>query len=1490
MPSFLLYARFRSLYLLCGLLILAAFSLKAQVSSNYVRTQTVLVAGKTTDASLVGLPIRQLAQTTTYLDGLGRPIQTVTKQNSPAGLDLVVPQAYDALGRETRKYLPYTAGSDGLFKSNAIVAQSTFYAEGNASAAADGRRITNAAPFADSRFEDSPLNRVLEQGAPGSAWQITDLVTKANNKTIKLTQRANRQANPALSAEADDNVRLFTYTFNEVDPALFGSVSTNSFYDKNQLWVSETADELNYLTLEYKDKEGRVVLKKVQLKSATPPTAYPFGDANYALTYYVYDDLGQLRLVMQPEGSARLPASGSFTLNQNTSSTNYSIYNNLCFSYHYDAQGRMIEKHVPGAGYVYMVYNARDELILVQDANQALRKEWSFTKYDALGRVVLTGLYTHPHTVNVSQKVMQGIADGLLDAAGAPASPVVNYSQFETHSSTSFTDQYYTKTAFPTSNVQILSANYYDDYDINNDGTIDFNFDLTVSGNLLRPYTFTYDADQGPVAAVKGKRTASRVRELGSTASDPYLPTYTFYDKQGRTIQTHERNHRGGWQRSLQKLDFAGKVTNSELRHNVTITGASTVNTYKTFSYDEAGRLLSIIQQYGTATNTDPLEKVVEYAYNELGQVKWKKIGNQKVPINGNPFLQKIDYRYNIRGWLTHINDAALSTATNNTPDNDLFGMELLYNEGKNLSEVEIKDLPYAQFNGNIALQKWKTRVDESATARQYTYFYDPANRLTTANYVRAGNSLDEQYTMNGVDYDKNGNIKSMKQRGLVDYEKTEVTTPTGKTWQSLAKFGLIDDLTYSYEANEGYGNKLTKVVDAVVMPADKRYAGDFQENKADNNATDYTYDGNGNLKTDVNKGIVNIVYNHLNLPGEIWFKALGASKIKFVYSAAGTKLKKEVWVDDVLTGWTDYAGGFVYERDKLQFFPTEEGRAINPYFASNPAGTAYTYEYHYKDHLGNLRLSFRDPKPTAYFRATMEKDNGENVWEDVQFANLTTTRVQGGKTHLGSYASELKSQSTPGNEKTLGPFKTLKVKSGDKIVMQVYANYTQPTGGFTNGVSISTYVTNADNITGGTESGKNIPLLQLGVTMHPAPPPATGLPKAYLRYEYFDESYTHIRSETRLVTSVAQGTNWQLLTLELGTGNAGVQVLDRDGYVQIYVANESNQPVRFDDLEIAYTEAMVVQENHYAPFGLNLAGIGKQGQPDHKFKFNGIEQVSDLDLNVYHARYRVLDQQLGRWWQIDPEVEGFESLTPYNNNENNPIKYTDPDGDFPWVTAAIGGVVGGVVGAGVALYDGKNAQDVLIAAAGGAVSGAIVGSGVGLIAELGVASVAGAVSINAASGFVAGAAQETTTQGLEKLAGSRENFQTGKIVQNAAVGAVANVAAGELTRRVISPLIKNVIAKTTVSTTARTTGQQAQQQVRQSVLKSNPALANNNKELNKTMGNVLRQRKADAASTGQAAGKATDAGTQVAVESANQKASNTVNDKLNEQNKRSPR
>jgi RHS repeat-associated protein len=105
-------------------------------------------------------------------------------------------------------------------------------------------------------------------------------------------------------------------------------------------------------------------------------------------------------------------------------------------------------------------------------------------------------------------------------------------------------------------------------------------------------------------------------------------------------------------------------------------------------------------------------------------------------------------------------------------------------------------------------------------------------------------------------------------------------------------------------------------------------------------------------LRTDLNKGIEGITYNHLNLPVEISF---GSNKITYLYSADGTKVKKTV-VESGSATTTDYLGGYQYKNAVRQFFPTAEG-----YVKATVSGTTYNYNYiyNYTDHLGNVRLSY---------------------------------------------------------------------------------------------------------------------------------------------------------------------------------------------------------------------------------------------------------------------------------------------------------------------------------------------------------------------------------------------------------------------------------------------------------------------------------------------------------------------------------------------------
>jgi|GEM_PF-4078365 len=268
---------------------------------------------------------------------------------------------------------------------------------------------------------------------------------------------------------------------------------------------------------------------------------------------------------------------------------------------------------------------------------------------------------------------------------------------------------------------------------------------------------------------------------------------------------------------------------------------------------------------------------------------------------------------------------------------------------------------------------------------------------------------------------------------------------------------------------------------------------------------------------------------------------------------------------------------------------------------------------------------------------------------EDVAFTNVANTRD-----NTRGYVSG--SSAKVGGTHPIGPWKTFKIKQGDVVNGEVYARYeTSSTG---SGINLSLYLTNPSNFRGGSESNRNPALLNLGLGLSPVTNPPAGVPKAQLRYLFYDKDNKFLSSQSVAVSAAATN-SWLKLTLPQFTAT-------QDGYLQVLVVNESNVDVWFDDLAITHTEALIVQENHYDPWGLNLAGIETQGQPDHKHQYLGQEKQDELGLNWLNFNFRQYDAQLGRFHAIDLLADAISAITPYQYGFNNPILFSDPSGLMP--------------------------------------------------------------------------------------------------------------------------------------------------------------------------------------------------------------------------------
>ena len=346
------------------------------------------------------------------------------------------------------------------------------------------------------------------------------------------------------------------------------------------------------------------------------------------------------------------------------------------YAYKYDDRGRVKEKHTPGAGWTYIVYNKIDNPILTQDADQRTRNEWIFSKYDEFGRIAVTGLYENSSTT--TQAAMQTLADGTA------------YTLWETRAVAANSD--WTATAFPTSStgtITIHNVNYYDRYDF--------------------PGKESFTGMGADLTRVQGLLTGSKTTVLDAS---PYNLTNTvYYDTKGRVVQTIINQPKVGNDAVKDVVSntysFTGQLLTTTRKQTKGGTAMFTLAT--TNNYDHAGRLKTVQQKM----DNDPNVTVASNIYNALGQLKQIKLHQ----TGGNLPAETIDYEYNIRGWLTSIASQNFS--------------ELLY-----YNTVISGFNTNSQWGGNISAVEWKAPAKDGEW-HVYKYNYDNLNRLTEGVYTR---------------------------------------------------------------------------------------------------------------------------------------------------------------------------------------------------------------------------------------------------------------------------------------------------------------------------------------------------------------------------------------------------------------------------------------------------------------------------------------------------------------------------------------------------------------------------------------------------------------------------------------------------------------------------------------------------------------------------------------------------------------------------------
>ncbi len=376
-------------------------------------------------------------------------------------------------------------------------------------------------------------------------------------------------------------------------------------------------------------------------------------------------------------------------------------------------------------------------------------------------------------------------------------------------------------------------------------------------------------------------RLAGSIISVPGSGSKIYIAY--FYDIKGRVMQETRSNLLGGHDVTITTYTFTDKP--ATVTHIHTASGKNTWIEVYTYSYDHADRISKVQHTLGGTTIT-----LYDATYDDLGRLKTKSLHGSTT--------NKLTYTYNLRGWLTGITGTRLT-------------QNLYYNTG----------VGTAKYNGSISSMTWK--AGNESTVRGYKFTYDGLDRLLNGTYGEGEqlNSNSGRYSENVTGYDKNGNITGLERYGR----------------SGSSSYGMCDALTYTLN-----GNQMIRVDDLVSIGAGNDET-DFKD--AVKQANEYTYDANGNLTKDLNKGITGITYNCLNLPNAVTFS--DGSTITYIYSADGTKLRTVHKIGSVTTT-TDYCGNVIYENNTAKLLLTGEG-----YISLSDK----KYHYYLQDHQGNNRV-----------------------------------------------------------------------------------------------------------------------------------------------------------------------------------------------------------------------------------------------------------------------------------------------------------------------------------------------------------------------------------------------------------------------------------------------------------------------------------------------------------------------------------------------------
>ncbi|GAA4843336.1 RHS repeat-associated core domain-containing protein [Algivirga pacifica] len=731
-----------------------------------------------------------------------------------------------------------------------------------------------------------------------------------------------------------------------------------------------------------------------------------YNSSIYHYTLYYYDQAGNLVQTVPPEG-----------VNLDDNSGNHSLFT----QYRYNTLNQIVWQSSPDGGITEFAYDSKGRLRFSQNAQQKLEGKFSYTRYDALGRVIESG-EARDTTLEASDLI-----DELLEYVDIPEYPQKEETELTTITHTNY-DSYISNEYQSLAVNKVLSSTTLPEQTL-------VQQDIRVEGtsSVRRGETVTLTAGNSIVllpgfTAVEGSYFTAEIEE----EILPNRPLISSMSPNAEKMNFDDNNLRGrvAWVErlateeaepvlTLYAYDIHGNVRHLaqqlpglEARHITydydLISGNVNEVTYQPGSYDMLKHRYSYdadnrITQVETSRDGYIWQTDATYEYYLHGPLKRIELGHQKV--------QGLDYYYTLQGWIKGVNQPKGVTAVlgkdgevngeHTMIPSDQLAYMLGYYDGDyeaaggsilaNQTDLWNKSASILNgekglYNGNISwmvtdlpfLDKLQETTNKSANAMLYKY--DQLHRIKEAqsagSYTDAvsqevgslSNNLKSSYT-----YDANGNLQTLERHNN--------------------EGDLDNDLEYIYDQTKK--NRLLQVKNSgaeVVTKIPAFASQDAGQNKklgvANQDAYNYHYDAIGNLIADKSERL----RIYWNVDGKVartekyetadaLFDGNGQvitstntdellATTTYIYDASGNRISKEVSAGEqtTLTQYVRDASGNVmaiYQDDDLKELPLYGSSRLGIYRPDSTTNVLKVGEKYYElsNHLGNVLATVTDKK-----------------------------------------------------------------------------------------------------------------------------------------------------------------------------------------------------------------------------------------------------------------------------------------------------------------------------------------------------------------------------------------------------------------------------------------------------------------------------------------------------------------------------------------------